>query len=92
MRLSALALGALATLWAWGVHAQLPPPTPEEAARKQEAAKKKARDENTAKSALTRAQNRVAERYRAAHAPAARQPVRHEAGETVPESEAPLEE
>ncbi|HEY3327986.1 MAG TPA: formate dehydrogenase [Novimethylophilus sp.] len=45
--------------------AKLPPPTPEEAAKKQIAAEKKVKDEDAAKEALAKAQDRVAQRYRA---------------------------
>jgi hypothetical protein len=69
----------------WAAHAQLPPPTPEEASMKQEAAQKKARDENSAKAALMRTQNRVAERYYAAHTPPVKKPVNPEDVEPIPE-------
>jgi hypothetical protein len=71
----------------WAAHARLPPPTSEEVSRKQEAAQKKARDENSAKAALTCTQNRVAERYHAAHTPPAKKPVKPEDVEPVPESD-----
>lgn len=54
--------------------AQLPAPTPEEAAKKAAAAEKKAEAEEAAKLALAAAQDRVAQRYRASH-PHAPKPV-----------------
>lgn len=60
--------------WAVTVAAQLPAPTPEEAAKKQAAAEKKAAADDAAKQALAKAQDRVARRYRAAH-PNAPKPV-----------------
>jgi len=76
----------------WAAHAQLPTPTPEEAAKKQETAQKKAHDENTAKAALTRAQNRVAERYHATHTPPSKKLVNPEDVEPILELEASIEE
>lgn len=58
--LAALAVGHAA--WA-----KLPEPTPEEAAKKQAAAEKKAQDEEAAKVALGKAQDKVAVKYRATH-------------------------
>ena len=55
----------LAMLWSVETAAKLPPPTPEEAAKKQVAAEKKAKEEDAAKEALAKAQDRVAQRYRA---------------------------
>lgn len=57
----------LALLWSVAAMAKLPPPTPEEAAKKQAAAEKQAKDEGVAKEALAKAQDRVAQRYRASH-------------------------
>lgn len=54
----------LAAMLSLPAYAKLPMPTPEEAARKQAAAEKKAKDEEAAKEALGRAQDRVAQRYR----------------------------
>jgi hypothetical protein len=54
--------------------AQLPAPTVEEAAQKATAAEKKAAGEEAAKAALAKAQDRVANRYRATH-PHAPRPV-----------------
>ena len=51
----------LATHVAWG---KLPPPTEAEAQTKKAAAEKKAKDEEAAKQALAKAQDRVAERYK----------------------------
>ena len=51
----------LATHAAWG---KLPPPTEAEAQTKKAAADKKAKDEEAAKKALAKAQDRVAERYK----------------------------
>ena len=51
----------LATHAAWG---KLPPPTEAEAQTKKAAADKKAKDEETAKQALAKAQDRVAARYK----------------------------
>lgn len=57
-----LAVTALCSLSA---QARLPDPLPEELAKKQAAADKKARDEEAAKQALQKAQDRVASRYKA---------------------------
>lgn len=92
MRLSALALAVLALGWTWIAQAQLPPPSPEEAAKKQEAAQKKEREENSAKAALTRAQNRVVERYHAARRATHRKTGQDENAEPIPQSEASIEE
>lgn len=54
--------------------AKLPEPTLEEAQKKAAAAEKKALDEDAAKAALAKAQDRVASRYRATH-PNAPRPV-----------------
>lgn len=51
----------LATHAAWG---KLPPPTEAEAQTKKAAADKKAKDEDAAKQALAKSQDRVAERYK----------------------------
>ena len=51
----------LATHAAWG---KLPPPTEAEAQTKKTAADKKAKDEEAAKKALAKAQDRVAARYK----------------------------
>ena len=51
----------LATHAAWG---KLPPPTEAEAQTKKAAAAKKATDEEAAKQALAKAQDRVAARYK----------------------------
>ena len=51
----------LATHTAWG---KLPPPTEAEAQTKKTAADKKAKDEEAAKQALAKSQDRVAERYK----------------------------
>lgn len=51
----------LATYAAWG---KLPPPTEAETQTKKTAADKKAKDEEAAKQALAKAQNRVAARYK----------------------------
>jgi hypothetical protein len=51
----------LATHAAWG---KLPPPTEAEALAKKAAAEKKAKDEEAAKQALAKAQDRVAARYK----------------------------
>jgi len=51
----------LATHAAWG---KLPPPTEAEVQVKKAAAEKKAKDEEAAKRALAKAQDRVAERYK----------------------------
>lgn len=56
------------------IYAKLPAPGPEELAKKQAAAEKKAQDEEAAKEALGHAQDRVAQQYRARH-PNAPQPV-----------------
>jgi hypothetical protein len=90
MKMRSMLVAALSLPWL--AQAQLPPPSPEEAAKKQEAMQKKARDENTAKAALKRAQNRVAERYHAAHTPPAKRPVNLEDVEPIPELEASIEE
>ena len=66
--LSALLLGPTVVL------AKLPAPTPEEAQQKAAAAEKKALGEEAAKAALTKAQDRVASRYRAKN-PNASRPV-----------------
>lgn len=55
---------AMASAVAW---AKLPPPTPEEAAKKQAATEKKAKDEDAAKEALAKVQDKVVQRYRATH-------------------------
>lgn len=47
--------------------AKLPDPTPEEAAKKQAEAEKKATSEEAAKEALAKAQDRVNQRYRTTH-------------------------
>lgn len=57
-----LAVTALCSLSA---QARLPDPLPEELAKKQAAADKKARDEEAAKLTLQKAQDRVASRYKA---------------------------
>lgn len=75
MKLSRLTmLTACALLWPLLAGARLPDPTPEDRARQQAAAEKKARDEDAAKAALARAQERVVRRYRATH-PGAPKPV-----------------
>ncbi len=51
----------LAAHAAWG---KLPPPTEAEAQTKKSAAEKKAKDDEAAKKALAKAQDRVAERYK----------------------------
>lgn len=51
----------LAVHAAWG---KLPPPTEAEVQTKKAAAEKKAKDEDAAKRALAKAQDRVAERYK----------------------------
>ena len=51
----------LATHAAWG---KLPPPTEAEAQTKKTAADKKAKDEEAAKQALAKAQDRIAARYK----------------------------
>jgi uncharacterized membrane protein len=56
------------------VLAKLPAPTPEEAQQKAVAAEKKALSEEAAKAALTKVQDRVANRYRAKN-PNAPRPV-----------------
>lgn len=47
--------------------AKLPDPTPEEVAKKQADAEKKAKSEDAAKEALAKAQDRVNQRYRTTH-------------------------
>jgi hypothetical protein len=85
-------LFALTATWVAIAHAQLPPLSPEEAARKQMAAEKKARDEATAKAALARAQNRVVERYRNRQAVIEKKHAKPAEMEMIPESEAAIEE
>jgi len=85
MLFAALALPAIA-------QAQLPSPTPGEAAKKQATAEKKAKDEAAAKESLGRAQNRVAVRYHAAHTLPVKKPAKTEEAEPMPESEATIEE
>jgi hypothetical protein len=81
-----------AAIWAVAAHAELPSPSPEEVAKKQAAMVKKARDEATAKAALARAQNRVVERYRSRQAMIERKHAKPVEPETIPESEATVEE
>lgn len=56
----AVLLAIAATGWA-----KLPPPTPEQVKDKQAKAEKKAKDDEAAKKALARAQDRVVARYKA---------------------------
>lgn len=71
--LNTLTLCAL-FFWSAAAIARLPAPTPEEAAQKAAAAATKAKADEAAKQALAAAQDRVAQRYRAAH-PDAPKPV-----------------
>lgn len=68
-----LVLSAL-LVWPAAAGARLPTPTPEEAAKKAAAADKQALADEAAKQALAKAQDRVAQRYRATH-PHAPKPV-----------------
>lgn len=92
MKLKPMLLIGWALSWSWAAYAQLPPPTPEQAARKQATTEKKANDEAAGKAALARAQNRVAQRYHAIHTPVARKPAKPVDAEPIPESDAKTEE
>lgn len=92
MKLKTMLLIGLALSWSWAAYAQLPPPTPEQAAKKQAATEKKANDEAAGKAALARAQNRVVQRYHALHTPVAKKPAKPEEAEPIPESDAKIEE
>jgi hypothetical protein len=92
MKLKTMLLIGLALSWSWTALAQLPPPTPEEAAKKQATMEKKANDEAAGKAALERAQNRVVQRHHAVHAPIARKPAKPEEAEPIPEADAKAEE
>jgi hypothetical protein len=63
-KISLAGLAGILLLAAHAASAKLPPPSEAEVLAKKAAAEKKAKDEETAKKALAKAQDRVAERFK----------------------------